>query len=106
MPMVIANFLRMVTSAKIFPRPNATKDAISAVDKILAEPGVALATLRAEWAALLELCIDKNLSGDGLPDAWLAAATAQMGEHWIPFDRDFEKLLRRSQVTVLVASQN
>jgi uncharacterized protein len=103
MPMVIASYLRLVTSAKIFAKPTAIKDAISAVDKIPSEPGVALATLGAEWAELRDLCTAKSLSGNDVPDAWLASATLHVGEHLVTFDRDFKKLLPRSQLTVLLA---
>jgi uncharacterized protein len=106
MPMVIASYLRLVTSAKIFAKPTTIKDAISAVDKILAEPGVVLATLGAEWSELRDLCTAKSLSGNDLPDAWLAAATLHIGEHLVSFDRDFKKLLPRSQLTVLLATSN
>jgi uncharacterized protein len=106
MPMVIASYLRLVTSAKIFAKPTAIRDAVSAVDKILAEPGVVLATLGTEWAELRDLCTAKNLSGNDLPDAWLAAATVHVGEHLVTFDRDFKKLLPRSQLTVLLAANS
>jgi uncharacterized protein len=106
MPMVIASYLRLVTSAKIFAKPTAIKDATRAVDKILSEPGVVLATLGAEWSELRELCAAKNLSGNDVPDAWLAAATSHIGEHLVTFDRDFKKLLPRSELTVLIALNN
>ena len=41
-----------------------------------------------------------------LSDAWLAAATLQLGEHLVAFDTDFRRLLPRSQLTVLVATVN
>jgi len=34
--------------------------------------------------------------------SWLAAAVIHLGEHLITFDSDSRKLLRRTQVTVLV----
>ena len=46
--------------------------------------------------------LDKKLSGNDLPDAWLVAAVAQRGEHLVSFDRDFRTLLSRSQFTLLV----
>jgi uncharacterized protein len=104
MPMVIASYLRLVTSAKIFAKPTTIKDAINAVDRILAEPGVVLVALGAEWAELRDLCTAKSLNGNDLPDAWLAAATVHAGEHLVTFDRDFKKLLPRSQLTVLIAT--
>ena len=102
MPMVLASFLRLVTSPKIFQQPTPIKDAVAFVDALLAAPGVQLAPLGAEWPKLRQLCLDKQLGGNDLPDAWLAAAVAHLGEHLVSFDRDFKKLLARSQFTLLV----
>ena len=70
---------------------------------MLASPGVELASLGPEWPRLRQLCLDKQLSGNDLPDAWLAAAVEQLGEHLVSFDRDFRKLLSRSRFTHLKA---
>ena len=102
MPMVLASFLRLVTSPKIFQQPTPIEDAVAFVDALLAAPGVQLAPLGAEWPKLRQLCLDKQLGGNDLPDAWLAAAVAHLGEHLVSFDRDFRKLLARSQFTLLV----
>ena len=48
-----------------------------------------------------QLCIEKKLSANDIPDAWLAAIVIQLGEHLFTFDADFKKLLSRTQVTVL-----
>ena len=102
MPMVLASFLRLVTSAKIFKRPTPIDEAIGFVDALLSLPGTQLAELGPEWKRLRTLCVDKKLSGNELLDAWLAAAVAQRGEHLVSFDRDFKKLLGRGQFTLLV----
>ena len=57
--------------------------------------------LPAEWPLLRQLCLDKKLKANDLPDAWLAAAVLHLGEHLVTFDADFRKLLRRERVTVL-----
>lgn len=101
MPMVLASFLRLVTSPKIFQRPTPIDEAVRFVDALLASSGVQLAPLGPEWPKLRQLCIDKQLSGNDLPDAWLAAATLQFGEHLVSFDRGFRKLVGRSQFTLL-----
>jgi len=103
MPMVLASFLRLVTSPKIFRKPTPIEEAIGFVDALLSLPGAELAELGAEWKRLRQLCLDKKLTGSDLPDAWLAAAVAQRGEHLVSFDRDFRKLLGRAQLTVLTA---
>ena len=101
MPMVLASVLRLVTSSKIFQMPTPTADAVGFVDAILAMPGVQLATLGPEWPKLRQLCLDKQLAGNDLPDAWLSAAVEHLGEHLVSFDRDFRKLLARSRFTLL-----
>ena len=102
MPMVLASFLRLVTSPKIFQMATPIEDAVAFVDALLASPGVQLAPLGPEWSKLRQLCLDKQLGGNDLPDAWLSAAVAHLGEHLASFDRDFRKLLARSQFTLLV----
>ncbi len=102
MPMVLASFLRLVTSPKIFQLPTPVDDAVGFVDALMAAPGVHLAPLGPEWTRLRQLCLDKQLTGNTLPDAWLAAATQHLGEHLVSFDRDFRKLLGRAWFTLLV----
>ena len=101
MPMVLASLLRLVTSPKIFQVPTPIADAVGFADAVLAMPGVQLAALGPEWPKLRQLCLDKQLSGNDLPDAWLAAAVEQLGEHLVSFDRDFKKLLGRARFTLL-----
>ena len=104
MPMVVASFLRLVTSPRIFKVPASIDAALQFVDALLEQPGVHRADLGPEWPTLRQLCLDKQLTGNDLPDAWLAAATLQLGEHLATFDTDFKKLLPRSKLTVLVAT--
>lgn len=103
MPMVLASFLRLVTSPKIFHRPTPTDDAVAFADALLASPGVQWAQLGPEWPALRQLCLDRQLGGNAVPDAWLSAAVTHLGEHLVSFDRDFRKLLPRGQFTLLKA---
>lgn len=101
MPMVLASFLRLVTSPKIFQLATPMEDAMAFIDALLDSPGVQLAHLGPEWSKLRKLCLDKRLSGNDVPDAWLSSAVAQLGEHLVSFDRDFRKLLARRQLTLL-----
>ena len=102
MPMVVASFLRLVTNQKIFVQPTPPKDAVEFLDALLVVPGVEMPSLGAEWPTFRQLCIEKRLAANAIPDAWLAAAVFQLGEHLVTFDADFKKLLKRTQVTVLL----
>jgi len=103
MPMVVASFLRLVTNPKIFVQPTPIEDAIKFLDALFIVPGVETPSLSAEWPILRQLCVDKKLAANDIPDAWLAAAVIELGEHLVTFDADFKKLLKRTQVTILVA---
>ena len=101
MPMVVASFLRLVTNPKIFIQPTPIEDALGFLDALFVVPGVGMPPLHAEWPIFRQLCIEKKLAANAIPDAWLAAAVIQRGEHLVTFDAGFKKLLKRTQVTVL-----
>ena len=101
MPMVLASFLRLVSSPRVFHEPTPVDHAAAFIDALLAAEGVEVARLGPEWPRLRQLCIEKQLEGSSVPNAWLAAATMQLGEHLVSFDRDLRKLLGKSQLTLL-----
>lgn len=100
-PMVIASFLRLVTHPRVFARPTPMSDALRFIDALLATPGAHRPALSAEWPQLRKLCTDQALAANDLPDAWLAAAVIEQGEHLVSFDGDFKRLLGSFQFTQL-----
>ena len=103
MPMVVASFLRLVTNSRIFVHPTPVEDALEFLDALVAVPGVEIPSLGGEWPILRQLCLERKLTANDIPDAWLAATVIQRAEHLVTFDTDFKKLLRRPQVTVLIS---
>lgn len=101
MPMVAASFLRLVTNRRIFVHPTPVQDAMEFLDALVLVRGVEMPALGAEWPIFRQLCVEKKLTANDIPDAWLAAAVIQYGEHLVTFDADLKKLLGRAQVTVL-----
>jgi predicted nucleic acid-binding protein len=68
-----------------------------------AASGVRQTAAGAEWPRMRSLCLERQLSGNDLPDVWLAACVMHDGEHLVTFDRDFRGLLPKGQLTVLAA---
>lgn len=102
-PMVTASFLRLVTHPKIFVNPTPIAEAVHFLDTLLQAPGVEQVAIGGELAELGRLCVEKSLSANDIPDAWLAAAAIHQGEHVVSFDADFRRLLPKDQFTRLTA---
>lgn len=98
---VVASFLRLVTHPKVFSMPTPTKQAVAFIDGVLACPGAAMLASKDEWPKLRALCLDKNLSANALPDAWIAACVLQQQEVLVTFDRDFVRLLPPKRLQLL-----
>lgn len=101
LPTVIASFLRLATHPKIFAVPTPVQHAVQFVDALLACPGVTLLAAQDEWPRLRTLCLEQNLSGNDMPDAWIAACVLQQEETLATFDRDFVRLLPANQLHLL-----
>lgn len=101
LPMVATGVVRLVTHPKVFPDPTPTDDALAFVDAIRTAPGVETPALDAEWATFAELCRSHALTGNAVPDAWIAAAVRHHHEHLATFDRGFRRLLDPRSLTLL-----
>lgn len=100
LPMVVAGFLRLVTHPKVFPVPTPPATAADFITALI-ERGWRPARIGDEVPHLVQLCAKDELSGNAVPDAWIAAAVIAGREHLVTFDRDFRKLLPRNRLTVL-----
>lgn len=103
LPVVISGFLRIVTHPKIFHVPSKIEAATAHIDALLSLPNVALLEAQPRWNDFKQLCVEKSLSGNAIPDAWIAATITASNGHLATFDRDFRKLLKRSQLTIILA---
>ena len=101
LPMVATSFVRLVTNPKVFVQPTPVADAIAFIEAILAVPGVEMPELGSEWRSFTRLCLGKGLSGNHIPDAWIAAAVMAGGFHLVTFDRGFAELLPPVDRTLL-----
>ena len=100
---VMASFLRLVTNPRVFATPAQTQQAIVFLDALLDCPGVMVLDTPSTWPALRQLCLDKNLSANAIPDALIATAVVQNNELLTTFDRDFQRLLPSHQLKLLVS---
>lgn len=103
LPMVASGYLRIVTNARVFPDPTPIEHAISFLDALLEQQHVEFAVISGEWPLLRGACIAGNLTGNAIPDAWIAASVRVLKSKLATFDRGFVRLLESHQLEVLPA---
>ena len=103
LPMVAAGFLRLVTNRRVFPDPSPIKDAVQFIDAILTTPGVEMPDGGRQWKTLRGICLQEELSGNDIPDAWIAASVKVLNSRLVTFDRGFRRLLSHSEVLLLTS---
>lgn len=101
LPMVASGFLRLVTHPKVFVEPTPLEDALAFIRAVLGAPGVELGRLGTEWPLFEQLCSRHSLTGNDIPDAWIAAAAQANHLHLVTFDKGFRRFMKASRVTVL-----
>jgi uncharacterized protein len=100
---VVSGFVRLVTHAKIFIHPSTTAQAVDFIDWLLEDPQVRLLGHTCEWTSFRTLLLDKQLSANHVPDAYLAALSISLSEPFVTFDKGFRQLLPRSLLVLLPA---
>lgn len=101
LPMVASGFLRLVTHPKVFVEPTPIKAAQAFLRAVLDTPGVAMLPLGDEWPLFEQLCAQHKLSGNAIPDAWIAATALSHHLQLTTFDKGFRRLMKPSLVTLL-----
>ena len=99
--MVAAGFLRLATHPRVFTQPTPLPAATRFLAGVLGSPGVEMLPLGPEWPLCGRLCAEHDLTGNDIPDAWIAAAVRTSHEHLVTFDRGFRRFLAAHELTIL-----
>lgn len=90
--LVMGGFLRVVTSARVFVRPDRLEDALAFVEAIRTRPNCTTVKPGARhWPIFVRLCREANAKGPLVADAYHAALAIEAGCEWITTDRDFAR---------------
>lgn len=90
--MVLLGFLRLTTSARVFPRPLDALQAVALVESWLEQPSViAVHPGDEHWPILRGLLADAGTAGNLTTDAHLAALAIEHGAELCSTDSDFAR---------------
>jgi toxin-antitoxin system PIN domain toxin len=91
-PDVAASFLRSVTNRRIWQVPSRTPDGIAFIEAIETSPVFRWHQPGPRtWPLFVGLVTDLNLSGNDIPDAYLAATVLEAGASLVTSDRGFTR---------------
>lgn len=99
---VVLGFVRLATSARVFPKPLAPSQAFAVVDGWLARPVVRMLSPGDDhWRIVRDLLLASGTAGNLTTDAHLAALAIEHGAELCSTDGDFGRFARLRWVNPL-----
>ena len=90
--LALSGFLRIVTHPKVFKNPDTVETALSFVEQIRTRPNaIPICPEERHWSIFRSLCLETQLKGNLIPDAWFAALAIEHGCEWVTVDRDYTR---------------
>ena len=90
--LVLSGFLRVVTHPRVFRAPSRPDEAMQFVEVLRRQPhAVTVRPGARHWDIFTRLYREADVTGNLIPDAYLAALAIENGCKWITLDRDFAR---------------
>jgi toxin-antitoxin system PIN domain toxin len=91
-PLVLAAVVRVTTSPRLQPSAVSLDDALGFCDDLLEQPHCQIVEPgERHWDIFKRLCVEADIRGPMVTDAWYAALAIEWGCEWITMDRDFAR---------------
>jgi uncharacterized protein len=90
--LALSAVVRITTNRKIYSPAETASDAFAYCDSLLSRPNcITVEPGPNHWAIFRRLCIEHNILGKDVADAYYAALAIEHGCEWVTLDRDFGK---------------
>jgi toxin-antitoxin system PIN domain toxin len=90
--LALAALVRVTTSRKLQPSSVSQDEAFKFCDYLLAQPHCQVVEPgERHWDIFRRLCIEADIRGPMVTDAWFAALAIEWGCEWITLDRDYAR---------------
>jgi uncharacterized protein len=91
-PMVLSAVIRIVTNPRIFIEPSSLDEAFAYCGSLLGQPHCEVVVPGPRhWPIFKRLCVEADVRGPLVADAWFAALAVEHGCMWVTYDRDFAR---------------
>jgi toxin-antitoxin system PIN domain toxin len=83
-------FLRIVTNRAIYYFPSTIQEATNFIEALRVRPNcVIVSPGPRHWQVFVGLCLELQVSGRSVPDAYFAAIAIESGDEWVTADRGY-----------------
>jgi len=90
--LVLSAVVRITTDHRAFRPPSEIGDAFGFCEDLMGQPHSQMVEPgERHWDIFRRLCIETNMRGRRVTDAWFAALAIEWGCQWITFDRDYAR---------------
>jgi uncharacterized protein len=91
-PQVLSSVIRICTHPRIYTQPSSLDEVLAFCNVLLEAPNATVITPQERhWSIFQSLCARSKVTGNLVPDAWLAALAIEAGCEWITIDGDFAR---------------
>lgn len=91
-PQVLSGVVRISTHPKVFVKPSRLDEVLRFCNLLLDQSHcVIIQPGERHWEIFKRLCVEADVRGNLVPDAWFAALAIESGCEWITLDRDYAR---------------
>jgi toxin-antitoxin system PIN domain toxin len=91
-PLALGALVRITTNPRSWRLPSSIEDAFKFCDRLLGEPHCQIVEPgERHWDIFKRLCVETDMRGPRVTDAWYAALAIEWGCEWVTLDRDYAR---------------
>jgi len=91
-PLALSAVARIATNPRIFREPSSIEEVFAFCDNLLGQPHCdAVGPGQRHWSIFTRVCLEADIRGPRVSDAWFAALAIEHGCSWITYDRDYAR---------------
>jgi toxin-antitoxin system PIN domain toxin len=89
-PLVLSAVVRITTNPRAYRMPSTIDEAFEFCESLIEQPHCQLVEPgERHWDIFKRLCVETDVRGSRVTDAWFAALAIEWGCEWITYDRDY-----------------
>ena len=91
-PLALSAVARIATNPRIFKEPSSVEEVFAFCDNLLGQPHCQpVSPGPRHWSIFTRICLEADVRGPRISDAWFAALAIEHGCAWITYDRDYAR---------------